>query len=432
MLTGLTRTAGLLVALWHLDTGPLRGQDGGTGADSLLMRLTAEAVAASPAVLRQDAMARAAATRIRPAGALPDPMINVGVMDLTLPHFRFRESDFTEVDVEFSQQFPWPGTLGAQTRNARAVARGAEANSSVVRRETAIRVAMLYYRLRYVATAQRTLLRQRALLEGGVEISTARYGSGSVPQSDPLLARVALSRLAAEDAVLRAAETGLRADLRAIRGIRAGESLAIAPIAYDTVYAILAHADTLHAGHLAQVLPLSGHPRLMAAQASVDAAQNMVVAEQLGGRPDFEITTRYGARPLGSDFFSAFLGIRVPLWSARKQRQLVAAARQDVEAAQQAALEEQSALGAELERTLAEAQAGAIRLRLLVESVLPLSREGVEAILRGYRVGQADFLSVLAAEDSHYRAELETAEVAADHLTHLVMLSLLLESEETR
>ena len=68
-------------------------------------------------------------------------MVNVGVMDLTLPQFGFRRSDFTEVDVELSQQFPWPGTLGAQTRAAQAMARGVGAETSMLRRDIAVRVA---------------------------------------------------------------------------------------------------------------------------------------------------------------------------------------------------------------------------------------------------------------------------------------------------
>lgn len=181
----------------------------GAGADTLLARLTAEAFASAPALLRSDALARAASTRVRPAGALPDPMLALGVMDLTLPRFGFRESDFTEVDVELSQQFPWPGTLTSQTRAARAMARGADAETSALRREIAVRVASWYYRLRYVITAKQTLAQQQLLVESTVEISTARYGTGSVPQSDPLHARIALARLVTEQASLQAQESGL-------------------------------------------------------------------------------------------------------------------------------------------------------------------------------------------------------------------------------
>jgi outer membrane protein TolC len=49
-----------------------------------------------------------------------------------------------------------------------------------------------------------------------------------------------------------------------------------------------------------------------------------------------------------------------------------------------------------------------------------------EAALRSYRVGQVDFLNVLAVEDALYRARLDAAQVAAEHLTHLVMLQQLL------
>lgn len=428
-MTNLSTCIGILLGMALAGSAELNGQSP-ADADSLLRRLTAEAQAAAPAVLRSDALARAASTRVRPSGALPDPMLTLGVMDLTLPRFGFRQSEFTEVDLELSQEFPWPGTLSSQTRAARAMARGAEAETSALRREIAVRVAMLYYRLRYVVTAKQTLAQQRTLVESTVEISTARYGTGSVPQSDPLQARVALARLVTEQASLQAEESSVQADLRAARGIRGPEQLSVVPIDVDSVAAILEDAEAGHALHLAQADPLATHPRLEARQAAIEAAEATVRAEALSARPDFEVSTRYGARPLGADFFSAFVGIRIPLWAGRKQRLLTQAARIDAEASQRGLDEEHAALTAELERTLADARAGAVRLRLLASSVLPLTREGVGAALRGYRTGQNDFLSVFAALDTHYHAELEATEVAAEHLTHLVMLEQLLEPEK--
>ena len=93
--------------------------------DTVLARLTTQALAANPTLQANQASARAATNRIRAAGALPDPMLSAGVMNLALPRFAFRESDFTEVDLELSQEFPWPGTLGARTQAARAEARRA-------------------------------------------------------------------------------------------------------------------------------------------------------------------------------------------------------------------------------------------------------------------------------------------------------------------
>ncbi|MEP6689016.1 MAG: TolC family protein, partial [Gemmatimonadales bacterium] len=370
--------------------------------------------------------ARAAGARIRPAGALPDPMVSAGIMDLTLPRFAFRESDFTEVDLELSQEFPWPGTRGARTLAASAEARAREADVGTKRRELAVQVAELYYRLRYAITARTTLQRQRGLLAVAVEIATARYATASAPQSDPLQARVAVARLDAEDADLADQEATLRARLKALRNVSGPETLIVEPIRPDTVP--LGRHEGIAPGGAPD--SLSRHPRLLARQAALEAAERTVRVEQLGARPDFSITTRYGARPLGSDFFSAFVGLRVPLWAGRKQNRLADAARADADAARAAMAEERAALDADLGTALAGITSGETRLRLLTTQVIPAAEAMVEAVLRSYRVGQAPFLTVLAAEDSLYRARLDAAMVAADHLIHLVMLEQLLLREE--
>jgi cobalt-zinc-cadmium efflux system outer membrane protein len=396
-------------------------------SDTLLARLTGEAIAANPGLRASKASARAALDRVRPAGALPDPMLSAGVMNLTLPSFAFRESDFTEVDFELSQEFPWPGSLGARTRVARAEASARVADVAVRRREIVVRTAELYYRLRYIVTARATLKRQRELLAAAVEIATSRYATASAPQSDPLQARVAVARLDAEDADLAERQTKAGAELKALRAVRGSDSLTIEFIRPETVLLALEEG---HPGGLVSSESLPAHPRLAVRRAALDAAERRVRVERLGARPDFSITTRYGARPLGADFFSAFVGLRLPLWAGRKQGRLADAARADAEAAREELVEETVALEADLQAVRAGVVSGAARLRLLITQVIPSGGATVEAVLRGYRVGQVPFLNVLAAEDSLYRAELEAAMVAAEHLTHLVMLQQLTEGED--
>jgi cobalt-zinc-cadmium efflux system outer membrane protein len=399
------------------------------GSDTVLARLTAQALAANPALQASQASARAAISRIGPAGALPDPMLSAGVMNLTLPRFAFRESDFTEVDLELSQEFPWPGSLGARAQAARAEAQRASANVAARRREIVVRTAELYYRLRYVVTARATLQRQRSLLATAVEIATARYASTAAPQSDPLQARVAVARLDAEDAALAEQQARVGAELKALRNVRGSERLTLGLIRPETVPVSLPGAQP---GAALMPDSLPAHPRLIARRAAVEAAERTIRVEQLGARPDFSITTRYGARPLGADFFSAFVGIRVPLWAGRKQGRLADAARADADAARAELAEETVALEAELEAAQAAVASGKTRLQLLTTQVIPSASATVEAVLRSYRVGQAPFLNVLAAEDSLYRAELEAAMVAAEHLTHLVMLEQLLLMEDAQ
>src|SRR4051794_32297197 len=78
--------------------------------DAPVGRPTAGAGAAKRAREAGRARARAAAARGRPAGALPDPLLNARIMDLPLPRSACHESGFTEVALELSQEFPWPGS----------------------------------------------------------------------------------------------------------------------------------------------------------------------------------------------------------------------------------------------------------------------------------------------------------------------------------
>jgi cobalt-zinc-cadmium efflux system outer membrane protein len=406
-------------------SGPLSAQE--PAADSLLARLTHEAVEANPGLLARRRVARAATVRVRAAGSLPDPMLETGITDLTLPDFAFRESDFTEVNVQLYQEFPWPGTLGARTAQARAEARMRTAEAASRTREVTVRVAQLYYRIRYLVAARATLERQRTLLAAAVEVATARYASTAVPQSDPLQARLALARLEAEANELAAEERGTRARLSAMRDVAPGESLVVAPIRPDSLAAFI---EAVHAALMPGADSVADHPRVAARLAQAEAAERQARVEQLGARPDFTIVTRYGARPLGSDFFSAYVGVRLPIWAGRKQHRLAEAAHIEADVARAEAQDERAALRAELDMALADVAAGIRRLELLTGRVVPAARATVEATVRNYRVGQVEFVTVLAAEDALYRAQLDEARVAAEHLTHLVTVQQLVRGEE--
>src|SRR6059036_3826022 len=175
-------------ALLMAGAGPALGQSSpvSVAGDSALQSLVAEALARNPTVAQRQAAVRAATLRIRPAGSLPDPMLSLGVMDLLLPHFEFNRSDFTEADVELSQEIPWPGSLGARSGVMRAAAAGARAEQGTVRRDLTTSMAVAYFRLGYAVRALETQRHQRELLDAAVQLSTTRYATGAAPQSDPL------------------------------------------------------------------------------------------------------------------------------------------------------------------------------------------------------------------------------------------------------
>jgi outer membrane protein, heavy metal efflux system len=179
---------------------------------------------------------------------------------------------------------------------------------------------------------------------------------------------------------------------------------------------------------------LAVHPRLAARRAAVEQATQTIRVERFDGRPDFTFTVRYGYRPPAfaykfSDFFSAFVGVRLPIWAGRKQHRLADAARADSTGAAAGLRDAELQLSREVTEAAARVQASQQRLALLVDGVLPNARGTVESVLRSYQVGRAEFLTLLSVEDARYRAELEAVAVAADYQAQLVILRQLTAEE---
>src|SRR6184192_3139169 len=237
--------------------------------DSGLQALVAEALARNPTVAQRQAAVRAATLRIRPAGSLPDPMLTVGVMDLVLLHFEFNQSDFTEADVELSQEIPWPGSLGARSGVMRAAAAGARAEEGTVRRDLTTTMALAYYRLGYAVTALETLRHQRELLDAAVQLSTTRYATGAAPQSDPLQAKLARDRLRSEEFALESERVAALAAVNALRNRAPGESV---PVTSIDPAALRAGEPPQPSAGSSVTLAIATQPRLAARRAPLDPA----------------------------------------------------------------------------------------------------------------------------------------------------------------
>jgi len=292
-------------------------------------------------------------------------------------------------------------------------------------------MAVAYYRLGYAVTALETLRHQRELLDAAVQLSMTRYGTGAAPQSDPLQAKLARDRLRSEEFALESERVAALATVNALRSRAPGDSV---PVASIDPAALRAGAEPQPPADSLVAQALATHPRLAARRAAVDAATRTIQVERLGARPDFTLTLRYGYRPRAfnfnfPDFFSAFVGVRLPIWAWRKQNRLADAARADSTGAAAGLRDAELQLSREVTEGAARVQASQQRLALLVDGVLPNARGTVESVLRSYQVGRAEFLTLLSVEDARYRAELEAVAVAADYQAQLVMLRQLTAGE---
>ena len=402
-----------------------------SNGDSTLRVIIEEVLATHPAASRATHAARAAGQRIVPAGALPDPILSLGVMNLPLPSLSFGRDDFTELDIEASQEFPWPGTRATRRASASAARDELLAEVDELRRQVAAGAGAAWFRLRFLMTALDRLAGQRALLEAAEQLSLARYSTGAAAQSDVLQARLVRQRLRAEEITLQQDSAVALAELNALRSRPPGEAVT-APLLSLVIGPppLFVPAESLIAQSLAS------HPRIAGRRAALAQSVTAVRLEQLGARPDVMVMARYGYRSRAGgmslpDFFSASVGLRLPLWASRKQRPLIEAARADSFAAASSVADAERELLLTVQQAAIRAESGRRRLELLLNDVLPVARATVESLTRSYQVGRVEFQALLAAQDALYRTEIEAAEVAAGYPTDLLVLRLLTAREWT-
>src|SRR5207302_4263893 len=133
------------------------------------------------------------------------------------------------------------------------------------------------------------------------------------------------------------------ATLNALRDRPTSDTLVVEPFALAV---LRAHAAPLPPTDSLVALAIRTHPRMDAKRAAVEEATRAIRLERLAARPDFSLALRYGYRgsvagvPL-PDLFSASLGVRLPVWSGRKQSRLADAARADSTGAGSALREEE-------------------------------------------------------------------------------------------
>lgn len=348
--------------------------------------------------------ADAAAARVGPAGALPDPQLSFAFMNRPINDFG-TDQPMTMNAIQYSQRFPWPGTLGFARERARFLANATRLDADDAELMLAARVASVYYEIGYLDRAVQVMEETRDLLRDFHHISSAMYAVGRGVQQDVLQAQVAIAQMDEDITVMQQQRIAMTARLNALMGRAATRP--IPAVALPTPDAMLADADSLVARATRR------RPALRAAHERVEAAQAGYRAARRAVYPDFNVTLGYGQRPQFEDFATLMVGVSVPLWMGARQlplREEARAMRYAEEARERDLYNETFARLVELR---AEAERAQSLATLYATAVLPQAHAAVESALSAYRVGQVDFTTLVRSELTVNQYEIESLRLAA-------------------
>src|SRR5690349_2409578 len=193
------------------------------------------ALANNPGLHAAEFSAQAAQHRIGPAGALPDPQLQFGLMNRMAGDFGSTSDPMTMNQVQVMQMLPFPGKLGRARDAVRHRAAAADADAVEQRRMLIAQVAEEYSSLAYTDRALDAMARTQGQLRDFAQVATAMYAVGTGLQQDVLRAQVDVARMSEDITNLRQDRVAGAARLNTLLGREAMAPVGALELPVDTV-----------------------------------------------------------------------------------------------------------------------------------------------------------------------------------------------------
>ena len=363
----------------------------GANVDGLLEQARSQ----SPELAAMRLEADAAAQRVQPAGALPDPVLRIELENINnygsdarpslLPN-RVGDTKYTVL-----QPLPAWGKRDLRRDVAAADAQQAGARADATWNELAARIKTAYAQYYLAAGTERLTLQNLDLASRLEQIAQARYAGGLVAQQDAIRAQLEQTAMRAEVIALEGEKQQLRARLNALLARDAQ-----APLAEPQALRPLPALTAFDAAALLQRAQAS-NPLLLAEEARLRGAQKNRDLTLRNRYPDFQVgvvPTQMGSR---ITTWGLMVEMNIPLQQASRRSQ-----EREAEAMVGAARSRTQALANQLRGDLAENLAGLDAARrteaLVATQQLPQSDLTLRSALAGYETGKVDFATLLDAQ----------------------------------
>ncbi len=389
------------------DTCPLQGQQ--AAEPSTLGELYRRLDTASPRLSAARASARAATFRIAPARTLPDPQLQLGLMNRNLPGLGLQDP-LGMNQIQVMQMIPFPGKLGAAGRGAQAQANASQARADDLGWELRNQAAMLFYEVYGTEQGVRVAAETQQLLRDIAATAQRMYAVGEGRQPDVLRTQVEIDRMTEEILRMRTMRDALVARLNALLDRPTDRTVGEARI--PIFPAELPSLDSL------VVLAVGYRPMLQAGQQDVRAAE---AAQALARReiwPDLQLGVIYGQRSMpggGTDRMASFMfGFSLPVFAGNRQLKM----RQETQAMSDEARADLAAMESDTRGRVGVAYADLRQARQLRDlyrvTLLPQARATVTSSLAAYQVGDINLMTLLDAQMTvnRYRQELYRLDTA--------------------
>lgn len=337
----------------------------------------------SPTLQALQARFFAAQRAVRPAGALADPMIEVGYRSEGRPWDPMPRGSMAEVVV--TQALPFPGKRQSRRDAAQADAQVAAAEVRAWQQRVVAQVRHLYSRVHALDREQDILQDSRDLLDLLQATTATRHATGQADQE--ALVKVQMERLRFRERL-----TSLQAQREEVVASLSG--LLDEPPDF-TLGSVTALPDVSLPQADLEVEAKAHSGAIAVARARLLAAQSHLARLRLETRPNFLVGLGGGSTLVPDGILTVRFGIEVPVWSRQKQQPLIEEALLGMHAAESDLREQEASVRARLRAALARFRRAEELRTIYQEGLESQASLALQAALAAYRSGIGDFSNVV-------------------------------------
>lgn len=343
------------------------------------------------------------------AGALPDPVLSFAAMNLPMDTFNRDQEAMTQMQLGFSQLFPFPGKRGLREQAAEFEARAAFFSIDEMRLRLINQVVSKWWQVYYLDRAVDTVESNRLLLAQFIEVARTKYETGTGLQQDVLLAQLELSKLLDQEVQIESLRRNQAIRLNVLMDRTPQAVVQLPEVVADSLPAILSENELYRLAEAARPLLKNLEQAVAAASTRLDLAKRNYY-------PDFNVSVTYGNRagrnppPIGgsrSDFLSFMVGIKIPLYSGRKQSRAVSQRSSEVQRQRYSLMDEKSQVMADISSAVTDYRRAQAQLSLFADGIVPQAGQTVQSMLAGYQVSEVDFLNLVRSQVTLFNYELQ-------------------------
>lgn len=333
-------------------------------------------------------------------GTLPDPIISFNAMNFPVPDFHRRQEPMTQVQIGFTQAFPFPGKLALKEETAEFEAIAAGHSVDELRLQLTSNVRHKWWQIYYLDHALGTVRNNKNLFRELIKVAKTKYETGSGLQQDVLLAQLELSGLIDQEIQVKAMRRSQAIRLNVLMDLPTRDTVDLARAIDTTLHAISEKEVFFRKAQEFRPLLRKKATEIAAANLRLRLAKKELL-------PDFSVGLTYGDRrgdnsPAGTgprdSFLTVMFGVKVPLYSGRKQFKAIDQRAAELQRSLYASKDEKGKVFGAISLAITDYDRAREEFSLFESGIIPQASQTVQSMLAGYQVNQIDFLNLIRSQ----------------------------------